>query len=740
MKKFVTAVASFVLAGTMTFGFAACNNNGNNNSGGNTPGGLTGEQVAETLQTAIDATLALPNFTVTDSMQSLMAIKYNGEVVDAETEIGTISAGEMSMPFTGAFILNMFGMEEGEETTDDTDVYKYDFTNGKVAEYDEYRDYKNDEWVGYTKYTEVEGTAINLYGKQMDYSTYEVYNTKTEYVGYADNATAKQVLHDSYEIDFANMFNAKYTGVGENSEREGTLSELLDLFIPESDGKTYGIKLTPTNEIPIEADLKLIVEGGKLTGISAAVDGDIDLMEFLGEMGEAEGVSIALNNDTDTLAVKVKMDSTVDISAIGSTSVGTIPEEDKTVDEEHVYSQTVLSDEAIYQNMFEKVVSEEGSIGLSIESRTYDYDTHTSEWTSVTVTVNEQLNVAKVTEKYTKYVDGYREAETVATKLYWASDDGMKIYTAEYNSGNYFQGWSDAETEAISGSKNEAIIAKLPAEAQLYFNFNGKPMAEQFDQFKITNFTNLIADATVNGEKVPVRIDYVYYSDGEINFNGYYCGETLVEIRYGSYVNDNPRLPEIEQTSVSEEKWKELVTPWFNINNVTIIDTDGTTLIDIAEDGQSGKIHFLGRYGDCIYAEFAPSTEEAGRLTMTVYRTEYQYWDPDTGRNETVWAKEQFTEDSFNDLLIRGGLWNKYNYIQRVCSPYYGSSYNKTLLEIADEVTYDAMFQTYNFGYNGIAFIGDKLVWKYGGSTSFTLTNRGTTVLGEIPAEALAAE
>ena len=741
MKKFISAIVSLVLAGSMTLGLAAC---GGNNQGGNDENGdggnggnngQTGEETAEILQNAIDATLALPNYTLTEIMQASMSLKYNGEALKPEDELGTVSMGEgdgaTTMPITGALILNMFGMEESEELYDEITTFKYDFINGKVAKDDSYYDYEAGGQVDYIKYVEVEGTTINFYEKNS------VYNTKTEYVGYADNATAKKVLQNSYDMELNNIFDAEFKGVGENSEREGTILELLDLFTAESDGKTYSAKLKSLYEMPFELEYKLTVEDGKMIGFNLSYDGEIDFVEYLESMG-GEGLSVSLNNDTDKITVASGAVEGMEITNIGSTSIS-IPAEDKVVDKDNVHTEMVLSDKALYEKMFADKLSDEGTVSLRMSKSEYDNDTKTSESTSVTVTVNEQLNIAKVKKNYRKYVDGDRVEDTVGTTLYWATDDGMKIYTAEYNGGNYFDGWSEEViTEAISGSKFDALIAKLPQEMQVYFNLNGKRMAEQFNQLKIVNYTKLATEVTVNGKKVPVQINYDYYSDGVVNLNDYYYGDVSVSVSVG-YLNSDARLPEIGTTTVTEEQWKELVTPWININNVTIKTDDGTTLIDIAEDGTSGKIYFLGNRSTSIYAEFAPSTEAEGQLTMKVYTLEY-YWNSQTERNEVVWSKKELTSDTFEDLLVKSGLRNYYYNVQRLVNPYYGSSYDKTILEIYDEVAYNAMLQTYNFGYYSISFVDGTLIWRDGGGISFIMMNCGTTVPGEIPAEALATE
>lgn len=753
MKKFVTAIVSLVLAGSMAFGLAACNDkggNGGDNSGGNNGGdgnggGLTGEQVAETLQNAIDATLALPNYTLTESMQASMSVKYNGEVINAETELGMVTIGEgetaMSMPLTGDMLLDgIFDMDEGELVLDETTTSKYDFTNGKIAASDSYWDYEADESVDYISYMEVEGATINIYEKSMDYSTHDVYNKKTEYVGYADNATAKEVLRKSYKTELNSiLFDAEYKGTGENSEREGNLLDLLDLFKAEVDGKTYSAKLKSQDELPIDVEIKLTVENGRLTGFNGGVDGDIDFVEYFNSMvGESTGMSIVLNDETDKLTIDVEMNESVELSAIGSTTIS-IPSEDKVVDDNNVNTQRVLSNKSLYEKMFADRVAVDGTVSLNMDKYNYDDDTDTSENTSFTVTVNEQLGIAKVKESYRKYVDGDRVEETTTTKLYWASDDGMKIYTAEHNDGGYFQGWSEeVVTEAISGSKSEALIAKLPAEIQVYFNLNGRPMAEQFELFEITDYTDLTTEITVNGKKVPIKINYSYYADDEIYLNGYVYGDSWIYVNTG-YLNEDGELPEIDTDTVTEEQWKGLVTPWLNSSNVTIRTEQGEALIDIAADGKSGKIYFISNRSNVssIYAEFAPSTEDEGQLTMTFYSSGY-YWNSETETSELVWHKEQVTSESLEILLYYSGLWRYCQPVQNLLRPTFGANYDKSIADIYDEVSYNAMLQMYSFNNYGLSFINGTLIVKESGSETCVLMNCGTTVAGEIPADIVA--
>ena len=736
MKRFVTTLISILLAGTMAFSLAACgggNNNeeeGGNNQGGNTEsGGGAGDDNTEMTEEQKWAKMFtdfvdLDNFTLETGYTSSSGLKYKGEYVTADT----VYDNQMQQMVAAEF-LQEIGDGENPSTSESTSTTKYDFSNGIIEE--EYYEGKQD-------YTIVDGTTINEYSWSRHYKdddTYEYYLENDKYIGYASNEQALAALK-ARKNPFSSILESEIIGTGEHADVKGTIDEVYEIFEYDETAGVYsaviGVDINGAPEDMV-VTVKIKVNDGAIVGYTSEMSMEMSLADMMGSMMDAEDEDGGDMSDMfEGFTYSGAVVETIELTNINSTVIAVPSDIDAQVEDEHIYS--VITDEAAYKAMFDALPGNEGTIRLSaVKNSGYIYS-------YTEVEFNEELGLLKISEKIENYSD---ESRTQETKLYWATDDGINVYTAEYdNEGNSyypeFTGWSDAVTEAVSGDKTAALIAKMPAEIQLYFNMNGKKMAEQFSLFELHDYNNYEADVALGDNEYRVYLDYGYNQEVEkLYINGYnvfdknddsayISSNTYISLGEGNIIESGEGIPEIEGVTVTEAEWKAVVEPWYNLKNVTITEMYGATvLVDIAADGKSGKIYRVSDYVyNCSYLEF--EVNDDGLYAITVYSCSYNGWGEDK-----QWYKDQYTVETLDMVLSYGNAYTLG----------YFSDYafdGKPMGEIWESVQYNPMTKGYEIrideytvyrlsvGTNSITFEGK------------TLSNVGTTVAGEIPADVLA--
>lgn len=717
MKKFFTAALSLVLAGTMTAGLAACGGNGGGNGG--TGGG--GQTEAQKWATMVDGLKNLDNYTATETSTSGQGLKFNGEYVTAETVYSEDETEQMMKSMFAQMFMENMGMDENPYGYDSESVAYADFANGKYAMTSHYDEEKFD-------YVLVDGTSVKEYSLYFDREEdeYEGYYV-SEYKGYKNAAQAKSALKEN-ENPLAYMLTMEFTGVGDKADVKGTIPELFELFTYNSSKSAYvaqlgtvGIGMVPDGT-PISMEVK--VSNGKVVGYIADIALDMSIADMMAQYMDAddeEGEMPDMSAMYEGLSFEVSIVSEVNISNIGSTTV-TVPAD---LDEQIIstYTDYVIADENAYKAMFDGLMGDNDTISMSISQYP---ESHTAYY-------NGELGLLKI-------VEANYETNEKSAKVYWATEEGLKVYTADYSAG-YFDGWSEPETETISGDKNEALIALLPAEMQLYFNLDGKNMSEQFDIFEVSYYTNYSAVITFNEKEYELSISYNYSESKEkLYFNEYSLREVgthddvYVYIRQSDMEQDDG-LPEVDGEEVTEDEWKALVEPWYNLKNVTITNGSEKTLVDIAEDGNSGKIyHITENEYNSWYIVF----EKNGDIyTVTRYYfnetgMDYETWTP-TGE----WVKKTINLGGYNDVLDAASL----TIILQLGGEALWDADNSKLATIGDlwaSVKYNPMTGTYDLEEQNISLRFGQGMLVYNGYN--VLSDKGTTVAGEIPEEIAAAE
>lgn len=732
MKKLITTIGSLVLAGTMTFGLAACGGNGGGNSG---TGGGGGQTEAQKWAAMVEGLNTIDNYTVTSNDSQSQGLKYKGEYVDEDT---VYDGDEMEQMFKQMFVSGMLEEIGGQNpvSQDAISVSYADFANGKFATTSYYDEEKFD-------YVLVDGTSVKDYswyvregsGDPEEFEENESGYYVDEYIGYKNAAQAKAALKEN-ENPLKIMIETEFTGLGDKANVQGTVSEIYELFTYNSSKSAYvarlgtlGIMMVPDGT-PVDLEVK--VSNGKIVGYNMDVALEMSLADFMGqfmnedEEGEGGGMP-DMSEMLEGLTIEIGILSEMTISNIGSTTIN-VPEDlddqvfvyDNGDRAEDVYY--VIADENAYKAMFDGLLGDEDTVRFSYGNYPENH----------TVYYNGELGLLKIVEE--NYETGEKSA-----KIYWATEEGLKVYTAVYDDGN-FDGWSSPETEAISGNKTEALLSKAPNDVKLYFNLGGKHMSEQFDLFEVRHYNNYQAKITVGETEYGFEIYYNYNENSQkLVFSGYslYDSDTedyiYVSVGVG-YLQNDDGLPEVEGETVTEDEWKALVEPWYNLKNITITNGYEKTLVDIAADGSSGKIYHISDYtSNSWYITFEKNGD-------TYAMTKYYFnegWDYDTQTPTGNWVKVTSQGLSYNDILDAADL----EMLKKLGGEVFWDNDTSSLKTIGDmwaSVKYNPMTKEYEVEdqWISIAFGQNKLV--YNGTTIFS--NKGTTVAGELPDEVAEAE
>ena len=574
MKKSIMAIVSLVLAGTMAFGLAACDQTGtpggeenkhshvwskdgtDNGDGthkltcsGNgecDEGGTKNEAhdtkgadgacsvcgykdngkddgkddgktvVNKELLEAIDATLAAENYKLTMEMGADITFLFNGEILTADTVI-------MSTPVevTGGMILQGIpGNADGKNPVHFSDggiTYEIDLANYIFSETSSYSD--GDE----TEYYKVDGTSISRYYQKRNYywddSTQEESYTsapaKQSYTGYA-NSDATKALFKKFlasELEGASIetvVNAEVKGIGEHSDRTGTLRELEDLFEYDEATKTYSATVDASlagGEGYSECTVDITVEDGKVAAVSMIVPGG-DMFDDI------------LDDLPDGLTVEANMVVSCNYSNIGTTIV-TVPEEYDDIDPENISETPVLSASAL-EELLADYSTNEFVLNFDWESKFMD------------VTSGEYQTRE---EYYAYYVD--IQSKSIMLECQWYGEDsGESRYYYNVIDGqvsswswlSYLGQYGDPYSTDITGDEIDALIKGASSYTYGFYltdycaGFDEGELKDLVDKFEYTKFNEITANLTLNGKDVEVVVRFDYYFNGE-------------EYEYDCYVN-----------------------------------------------------------------------------------------------------------------------------------------------------------------------------------------------------------
>lgn len=534
MKKFITAIVSLVLAGTMAFGLAACdltenpNGNGGNNQGSNQGGENQGGEnqggenqggenqgggnqggttvVNKALLDAIDATLAAENYKLTMDMGADFTFLFNGELLEADTVI-------MSTPFemTGAdLITTMPGVEEfanpvhmGEYAV----TYNVDMANYKFTE--TYPSERGEE----TEYYEVDGTSISRYYQAREYhwdedtqeSSYTYAPAKQSYTGYASNDATKALFKKflSSELEGASLdtvVEVKVKGLGEHADREGTLRELEDLFEYDEATKTYSATVDASAEAGedyAECTVKIGVDNGKVTSVSMLVPGGEDF----------DGMFVGL---PEGLTVEVVMSVICEYSDYGAVTV-TKPAVYDNIDPENIDETPVLSASALAE--------------LLADYNTTEFELR-FDWEATFAVPGGEYQTRK--EYYEYCVD--TQSKNIMLRCNWYDENAGETRTYYHvNEGKLFaQRWNSIEDKYfadtgtdITGNEIDALIQGASSYTYGFYltdycaGFDEGELKDLVSKFEYTRFDELTAYLTLNGKDVKVEVSFSYNYNGE---------------------------------------------------------------------------------------------------------------------------------------------------------------------------------------------------------------------------------
>lgn len=504
MKKFLTALVSMMLAGTMAFGLAACggntnpegsdnnnqnnnsNNSENNNNNSNNTENTDNTTVNKALLDAIKTTTAAEKYKLTVNEIDNYTVFYNGNKLEADTVISTPDGN-----ITGLDLLNLMVEDEDFEGFENPvtyrggeTIYSFDFAGGLVKMEDTY-----DDEVEITYY-EATGTTINRYVMNRqgiwNEETGELENEtlvpgQYSYTGYASEAQAKQVLKNNllknvYGTTLEAAMKAKVKGVGENADKEGTLEELIDLFDYDASTKTYSATVDASSEYgPSYAECKvaITVEDGKVSELVTTVTEN--------ESMEDEIPGVTLEMEISTISK---------YSDIGTVSVA-IDENYKGADEENIHVTHVVATEVLWKELLTDFATTE----FQINYYTFNTDGQTH---------------------HTFYVD--TESKTAMTTLNGDQMFNRCFYRVEndkvamYQSASYDDPLLADKTYDITGDALTKLIECVDEEyvTDYYAGFDDGKLSDLFSKFEFTSFYELAAHLKLNGKDVTVYLSFYY--------------------------------------------------------------------------------------------------------------------------------------------------------------------------------------------------------------------------------------
>lgn len=279
MKKFITAIVSLVLAGSMAFGIAACGGNGNQNddkdpnqnqnSGDNQEKVLTAEEWAKMFEDLYE----LDNHTYEAKTSTTVGLLYNRKFVTADTKFESETLTQ-----SVEALREMFGLNgENPATTESGSVTKVDLTQGVIESPSGYGDNQNDYFI-------VDGTTVNEYSWRKNATDTDGYYNLYRYVGYDSNAQATEYVRKNAN-PFRFLLAAQLCGTGEYADVKGTMSELYELFEYDETTGIYSaiIAVDPTNPESGEGSISVKVENGAIKAFSMNVETVVDVAETTGD-------------------------------------------------------------------------------------------------------------------------------------------------------------------------------------------------------------------------------------------------------------------------------------------------------------------------------------------------------------------------------------------------------------------------------------------------------------------------
>lgn len=552
MKKFITGLISLLLAGSMAFGLAACNNetdkNGNTPEGntpeGNTPDGDDGKLTEAEWKAAFSDLGALDNYTVTSTEIERQSLLLDGELLK-KTDV-LIADPDTSEPLlTGETLLEQMNMTENPKEETDVDLFKYDFANGKAQTGDEYCIADGVTVIQYNpNYDDIPDPDDPEAEPEHVLSGYD----KTVYTGYSSAEKAKSVLKkDKGNNDFAGQ---QFTGVGDNADKKGVLGELYEIFTYDKEENSYFADIYPLEMGEyIEEGLKFTIkfifgDDEKIEKMVIVMKMEMDFSDMMGD--SAEGMPEGLTMLTESITESA-------FSDIGTTTV-TLPDDiESKVKESNEYR--VLSSETDWNSAWQDFNSSALAFDLpEVRGETVNDSENNKETTPVTkynVTVSADRTKAfvKVYEYDEEVTNGDSQYKNESYKgyFYLIEEGALNVYEGESTDGNEYT-WTKKESETQQG-KTE-VTEKLPELVRGYYGgykalgeTQTKTLNKMFGSFDYDGLSSYFIPLAEAQPFNRVSLDFYFDSepDGKftlnrLNFNG--DEKMSVETIYAEFLED----------------------------------------------------------------------------------------------------------------------------------------------------------------------------------------------------------
>ena len=517
MKKFLTALLSLCIAGTMAFSFAACKKDNNtddtgggtnNEQGGNTDGSGGGtnndqtnnnekENVSKALLDAISATTAAEKYKLSLNTDYDYTVLYNDAKVAADTVVFSTPDGD----FTGFDLMKLIMDDEDLETFENPVAvkgpkytYSFDFAGGKAKIEKDWGDEDAD-----IEYYEVDGTTINNYYKSTyihsepdsDDVTTVVVLRQESYTGYVDAAQAKKVfknylLDDVRGMTLERVISQEVYGVGANSSKHGTIIELVDLFDYDDATKTYSATIAAPGEDGDlqESDFSLTIKDGKVSKMAMTSSMKESLDDEFPFPGVALEISAVLN---------------VEYSDVGSLSV-TVDEKYKDVEQENISVNHVFASETLWKELLTDFATTEFNLHYYNNRTGINYNYYVDLESNTAMSKQENWELGNRMYRYLR-----EEGDEIAAYSGYATDGG---FVDALNSSSEVPKGEDATATLIVALMDDFV-------ADYYAGFDEGDLCDLFSKFEFTSLSQLSAKLKLNGKDVTVRVYFSYDSHEE---------------------------------------------------------------------------------------------------------------------------------------------------------------------------------------------------------------------------------
>ena len=451
MKKHLTVVLTMLLAFVLCFSFVGCKNDNR---------GMTQEK----WEAAFEKSGTFYNRTESTEMLLSIDLKYNGESVTDETDLGE--------GMTGADLFEALDIE-GLGTMGMQMNYLYDVDNGKVNAVS--TTIFGDQSESRTEFYRLDGAKIVNSYKYSDAYKYI-------YGPYKDADTAKGLLVKLSDV------KGTLSGLKLTTEDGEPLSVVKDFDKLTFSNGAYGAKVSMDLSM---FDVPLVGNGtGKVTVTKdyvSSVKLDLKNSATLESLFPGEEVPAGVT-------FEVALNAEIKVTNVGNTTVS----DDGIVDatENNTYENPVVTTAEQFENMFPKVED-----GFKLEL--YDHSSDSFAYYN--------FEIKKTADGYDAYLsDGV--GEDAKYYFYIVNADGIMKYERQVEDGS--QNWGEPSEVSTTGTL-DALIELMPNIVKKYFAKydDGKTLPELFDKFDYENFKDLVT--VLNGADGSMEVSIYFNYNGE---------------------------------------------------------------------------------------------------------------------------------------------------------------------------------------------------------------------------------